>query len=270
VDDACNLWGPPPSAPDLLLDLLAANGGSLSVQALCRSGVLIGIGESAIRVGLTRLTCEQKIIRSGRGTYSFNRAKPGLAHALDDWQHKEGRTIEWNRDWIAVHGTTVLRSDKTVWRHHNLALALRGFAEFKPGLHIRPNNLVGGPSAICAELLELGLSPEALVCRIADLDHDQQRAACALWDMQALSAEYGRWIAALESSRQTLHTKPQELALREALLLGRAAIAYLIRDPMLPVQLMSPAPRMALVEVALRYQEEGRQRWQAWLALPPT
>ncbi|MDZ4355790.1 MAG: PaaX family transcriptional regulator, partial [Variovorax sp.] len=61
-----------PSAPELILDLLVADGGTLSSQALCRAGALTGIGETTLRVGLTRLAAEGKIARGERGSYSMN------------------------------------------------------------------------------------------------------------------------------------------------------------------------------------------------------
>ena len=55
MDKICNVSVSLPSAPDLILDLLVADGGTLSSQALCRAGALLGIGETTMRVGLTRL-----------------------------------------------------------------------------------------------------------------------------------------------------------------------------------------------------------------------
>jgi phenylacetic acid degradation operon negative regulatory protein len=253
-----------PSAPDLILDLLSAHGAALSVQALCRSGALLGIAESAIRVGLTRLAKEHKIVRSGRGMYAYQRDAVG--QVLDDWQDQDRRTIDWNGHWLAVYGANVPRGEKTIWRHHGLALALRGFVEFQPGLHIRPDNLSGSLDDFHAELLSLGLSPEAIVCRMVDLGSQQQRAACDLWDARKREAQYRQWSARLTKSRQAWRHMSQEEVLRETLLQGRAAISFLIRDPLLPPQLMPPAPRRALVAEVLDYKEKGRRLWQAWLA----
>jgi phenylacetic acid degradation operon negative regulatory protein len=253
-----------PSAPVLILDLLSAHGKPLSVQALCRSGALLGIAESAIRVGLTRLAREHKIVRSGRGMYAYQR--DALGQVLDDWQSQDRRTIDWNGHWIAVYGANVPRGEKTIWRHHSLALALRGFVEFQAGLHIRPDNLSAGMEDFHAELLSLGLSPDALVYRMVDLGPQQQLAACALWDTRSREAEYRRWIARLEKSRQALRGMQQEQALRESLLQGRAAIAFLIRDPLLPPQLMPSAPRQGLVDVVIQYKKTGHKLWQAWIA----
>lgn len=257
-----------PSAPDLILDLLVAHRGMLTAQALCRAGELMGIGESTIRVGLTRLASEGKINRSERGSYVLDRAGAPLSRAVDGWQQRGAQTVAWRQDWLAVHDAGVPRADKTAWRRHGLALSLRGFATLQPGLHIRPDNLRGGLAAERDRLHGLGLSPKALVFRLAGLDEAAQAAARKLWDVRALGAGYQRLQAGLERSEKRLRTAPLEVALRESLLLGRAVIAHLIRDPLLPAELMSPAPRAALLAVTRRYQDRARQLWHEWLALP--
>eukprot|EP01036_Dinobryon_divergens_P012415 gene12415-16724_t len=93
MDKVCNVQVAIPSAPDLILDLLVADGGLLSSQALCRAGALMGIGESTLRVGLTRLAADGKIARGERGSYMLNRDGPALSRAVDDWRHKRAQAI---------------------------------------------------------------------------------------------------------------------------------------------------------------------------------
>ncbi|WP_198084651.1 PaaX family transcriptional regulator [Variovorax sp. E3] len=268
MDKICNVQVVMPSAPDLILDLLVADGGTLSSQALCRAGALMGIGESTLRVGLTRLAADGKIARGERGSYMLNRAGPALSRAVDDWRHKEAQAVAWQGDWLAVHDAGVARADKTAWRRHSLALSLRGFAALRPGLQIRPDNLAGGLEAERTQLEALGLSAHALVFRIADLDEAAQSAARKLWNVRTLEADSRRLQAGLERSEKRLRTQPLEVAVRESLLLGRAVIAHLIRDPLLPAELMPTAPRTALLAATRRYQDKARQLWRKWLALP--
>jgi phenylacetic acid degradation operon negative regulatory protein len=268
MDKICNVPVSVPSAPELILDLLVADGGTLSSQALCRAGALMGIGESTLRVGLTRLAAEGKIARGERGSYMLDREGTALARAVDDWRHKQAQAVAWQGDWLAVHDAGVARADKTAWRHHSLALSLRGFAVLRPGLHIRPDNLEGGLAAERAQLEGLGLSPAALVFRLADLDEAAQAAARKLWNVRALEAECRRLQTGLERSEKRLRTQSLEVAVRESLLLGRAVIAHLIRDPLLPAELMSAAPRAALLAATRRYQDKALQLWRKWLALP--
>jgi phenylacetic acid degradation operon negative regulatory protein len=268
MDKICNIPVAAPSAPELILDLLVAHGGAISSQALCRAGAVMGIGESTLRVGLTRLAGEGKIGRGERGSYRLNREGPALSRAVGDWSHKQAQAVAWQGEWLAVHDTGVARADKTAWRHHSLALTLRGFAALRPGLFIRPDNLAGGLAAERTQLEAFGLSPKALVFRLADLDDAAQAASRKLWDVRALAADCRRLQVGLERSEKRLRSQLLEVAMRESLLLGRAVIAHLLRDPLLPAELRSPAPRAALLATTRRYQQTARELWYEWLALP--
>ena len=268
MDKICNVPVAIPSAPDLILDLLVAHRGALSAQLLCRAGALMSIGESTLRVALTRLASDGKIERSERGSYALNRAGPALSRTVDGWRQHGAQALAWRNDWLAVHDAGVPRADKTAWRHHGLALSLRGFAPLQPGLHIRPDNLRGGLAAERDQLKGLGLSSSALLFRLADLDEATQTAARKLWNVRALAADYQRLQTGLERSEKRLGKQPLEAAVRESLLLGRAVIAHLIRDPLLPAELMSSAPRVALLAVTRRYQDKARKLWREWLTRP--
>jgi phenylacetic acid degradation operon negative regulatory protein len=270
VDNLCNVSLLPPGAPDLILDLLGAGRGAWQARQLCRAGAVMGIAESAVRVALTRLVSDRKVERCGRGEYRLNRSGPPLSRAVDAWRQKEAEAVPWNGEWVAVHDAGVLRSDKTAWRHHHLALSLRGFVEFHPGLRIRPDNFTGGVPAEGARLEELGLSRSALVFRLTGLDAARQLAACKSWDVLAIANEYRQLRTALRESRKRLGRMPLEQAVRESLLAGRTVIAHLVRDPMLPAELMSPRLRQQLVEETRQYQDYAVRQWRRWLAAPAT
>lgn len=264
----CNIGEASPSAPELILDLLVANGEMLPVRALCRAGALLGLGESAIRVALTRLARQGKITRGARGFYAVNLSGPALSRAVDDWQHKEPHTVAWNRRWLGVHDAGIRRSDKTGWRRHILALALRGFRLFRPGLHIRPDNLAGGAGSVRKQLLELGLAPQAVVFRLDALDEVRQVQALALWEGETLPKEYKRMQQALKLSARRFGSADMETAVRESLLLGRAVIGQLIRDPLLPPEMIAPKARQSLTKEMKVYQRRARVLWRRWLVLP--
>jgi len=257
-----------PSAPDLIQDLLVANGEGLPVQAICRAGELIGIGQSAIRVALNRLTSQGKITHSTRGFYAMHLSGPALSRAVDDWRHKELQIVPWDGSWVGVQDSCVLRSDKTGWRRNRLALSLRGFRSFQPGLHLRPHNLAGGTASVRKQLQELGLAPQALVFRLDDVDEAREAQARALWDVKALSREYQRMRQALKLSAKKFGRADLEIAVRESLLLGRAVVSQLIRDPLLPSEMAAPNARQSLTDEMKVYQRKARALWHAWLTLP--
>lgn len=256
-----------PSAPELMLDLLMAHGGPLPVQALCRAGALLGISDSTVRVSLTRLAADAKIRRAARGSYVLERAGPALSRTVDDWLQREAQRVPWRGDWLGVHDAGVPRADKTAWRRHALALALRGFAPLLPGLQTRPDNLVGGLAAERATLSALGLAPQAVVFRLADLDAATAARARRLWDVAGMAAACKRMRAALHTSQARWPQQPLDAAVRDSLLLGRAVIAHLLRDPLLPDELMPPAPRQQLHMAMQDYQQQARVLWRQWMVV---
>lgn len=268
MDRVCNIEAASPSAPDLIQDLLVANGEMLSAQALCRAGALISLGESAIRVALTRLARQGKITHCARGCYALNLCGPALSRTVDDWQHTEPRMVAWNASWLGVQDGAVLRSDKVEWRRHGLALSLLGFRLFQSGLQLRPDNLAGGVTAVRQQLLALGLAPQALVFRLDELDDARQAQALALWDVKKLSYQYRQMRQALKTSARKFARTDLQSAVRESLLLGRAVIGQLIRDPLLPSEMTASNARQSLTQEMKAYQDQARVLWRQWLALP--
>lgn len=267
MDTLCNIELTPMSAPELILDLLVACGDTLSAQALCLAGELLDVKASAVRVALNRLSQQGKIINHPRGFYRLNPSGPVLAQVVDDWAHKETQTLPWQGGWLAVHDGGVQRSDKTTWRHNALALSLQGFRLLQPGLHVRPDNLLGGASAMRTHLQALGLAPQALVFRLDELDKASHKQAMALWDVKALAVDYRAMQKALVRSTRTLEDGPLEKAIRESLLLGRAVIIRLVRDPLLPEEMTSSRARLELTADMKRYQCRAQVLWRKWLSL---
>jgi phenylacetic acid degradation operon negative regulatory protein len=266
VDTMSNIAEATLPAPDLMLDLLIAHERPLSVRALCRSGEVMGIESIAVRVALTRLLAQKKILQPQRGHYAINRTAGGVLNDIDAWRNKESPTVRWTGAWLAVHDAAVPRSDKTAWRHHKLALSLRGFAELKPGLHMRPNNLRGGVKRVREQLAGLGLSPAAIVFRMTELDDASLVLASGLWRPDLLAREYKKLAKLLDVRRIALRQGSREEALKESLLLGKKVISLLMRDPQLPPEIMPQHSRHALVRAMIRYQDEARRLWRDFLA----
>ncbi|QGZ57731.1 PaaX family transcriptional regulator [Paraburkholderia acidiphila] len=265
----CNVPVALPNAPDLVLDLLEAHGGALAGQAICRAGVLLGHRESTMRVAMTRLLEAGKLGRRERGWYELNPDGLKLRGMLDVWTRNVVEEVPWQREWVAVHDAHVGRADKSLWRRHQLALALRGFAEFEFGLKIRPANRVGGVDVERRELKGLGLAPMATVFLLVDWDQESAQRAHRLWPTGELARDCAQCLAALDKHRRLLAKMPIERALRESFLLGRAAVMLLIRDPLLPEALMNPQLRNALANEVRSYKSMAHGMWDAWLRTSP-
>ena len=256
-----------PTAPELIQDMLVSTGTALSVRNICRAGALIGVRESAIRVALNRLLEQGKITSSARGLYAMNTSVTALSRVIDDWQHETVRTVPWDGTWLGVQDAAVLRSDKTAWRHHNLALSLCGFRLLQTGLHVRPNNLTGSVDEIRGRLHELGLSAQSVVFRLDSLDAARQEKALALWEVQALESEYQKIQKALQDSSSNFKKTDLDNMVRESLLLGRAVIRRLVRDPLLPAEIVPVAIRESLTREMKAYHNNARAYWTQWLSL---
>jgi len=256
----------PITAEDLVLNLLLGHGGSLSVRALCRAGALFGIRAGTIRVALTRLQRQGKITSTGRALYAFAPGASALSRRLEDWSRHFGRPPSWNGQWIGIHDAAVSRSDKVVWRRHSLAMSLRGFASIAPRLHVRPDNLAGGIDGAREALLGLGLAPQAIVFGLTSLDEQRHAQACRLWDSAELLRGYRTQRESLAKHARALHRLPPDDAARDSLLIGRAAIARFMRDPLLPPELAPTAAREKLLATIRDYQRTARRIWMAWLA----
>ncbi len=226
----------------------------------------MGISETAMRVSLTRLVADGKIVRTERGLYIAAREAHALFRRVDQWERKHTLAIKWRSgDWLAVHSGALSKADKTVWRHHHLALALCGFAQLRPGLHVRPNNLRGGVRAQASRLRELGLAANAMVFRLCDMEVPNEQETRALWNVSELVAADQNYINALEKGMENLDALALDAAVKETMLLGRSVIAHLIRDPVLPTELMPSETRERLFSLAAEYQARARLLWEKWL-----
>ncbi len=252
----------PPSAADLMLDLLAAaDGGRLTVQDLCRGGAAMGLGEAVVRVALTRLGQQNKIRKVDRGAYTIHPARRSLQEDVEHWLDRLNWMVTWRGRWIAVHDPELARLSKTQLRHHRRALALRGFRTWTPGLHLRPDNLRGGVQAMRAQLYDLGLVENTPVFVASQLTEAQTQAVMKLWDVGALQANYTDLLKQLNASEKGLRKLDDLAAARECLLLGRHVISQIVRDPLLPKEMMGGSERQVLIERTQAYQTRSKAIW---------
>ena len=266
MDKSCNVLPRRPSATDLILDLLVARGMPLPASDIARAAALFDIGENAVRVCLSRLVSSEKIERTARGIYQAKLQPQHLAHTVDNWHRREQLRQPWNGGWLAIQDATISRSDKTLWRRHQRALGLRGFASLGPHLHIRPDNLKVGFNALQSEMESFGVAPGSCLMKIQQLDSQHETKARSLWNIRALGAAHQHWLDMVINSQERLDDLPLASAVRETLLLGRSAIAHLLRDPLLPEELMPSGTRHALRAHLQAYQQKALELWLTWLS----
>lgn len=256
------------SAPSLLLDLLGTHGGEVNVAGLCRAGAVFGVGGTTVRVTLTRLVAEGKLRRVRRGVYAPPSDPSELSQRVAAWRRHGEELVDWEGDWVAVHDGDVLRSDKVAWRTHQRALSLSGFRALGNGLQVRPNNRPGGAKATAAALRGIGLSSGASVFLAGPFDSELYARAASLWDIDGIQRALAGRRAEIAQSLARLDSMGRDAAVRETLLLGRDTITLILRDPVLPDQLMPSAARTELIAAMSGYQAAALPLWKEWLEEP--
>ena len=247
---------------DLVLDLLATHPAhELSASSLCQAGELVGLTEQTVRVALTRLVKEGKVTNPARGVYAWNPAGNSLFLDVENWIAKERRSSPWHDGWVGVLDSGVPRRNKTQWRAHERSMKLRGFERLFEGLSVRPDNLVGGVKVLRKDLQGLGLAAEAHVFEIQSFSAHDEQAARSLWDKQSLLRDYKHLVDQVSEQLGRLESLAPETAAAESLVFGRSVIRQIIRDPLLPEELVPSKQRLRLISLMQEYQTVAIKIW---------
>jgi phenylacetic acid degradation operon negative regulatory protein len=238
----------------------------MPVRALISAGELFEIAEGSVRVAVARLLANGAIERDDRGSYRLGAAAAPVDRRVRGWRRGAERMRRWDGGWLAVQRAEGVRGSRREARREKRAHRLFGLAELAPGLWVRPDNLRGGVDAARSELRALGLGDDALVFRLSELSAMEDARARGLWDAPALIAGYRRSRKELERSEIALAELPPESAMVESFRLGGRVIGELVRDPLLPEEIVPAAERRALLETLRRYDRVGRRIWAPFLA----
>lgn len=252
----------PRSTAEIILDLLSCVPGyELPVSELRKACVLFSVSEQSMRVALTRLSAQGKLISPARGRYALQTRHNGLFREVSQWLRKEERVVPWQGRWVGVLDSAVPRADRTMLRRHTRALELRGFRQFQAGLHVRPDNIAGGVDDLRHELAALGMAAGCVVCGVTDLAQADQQRCIELWDTESLRAGYREMLLRLETSAKRLDAMSLDEAGVESLLLGRSIIRQIVHDPLLPEALLPGAERQAVLQRMKAYQLHAEAIW---------
>ncbi len=261
-----------PTPRSLILSLLlgAQSRGDpvLSVRELLAACALFDLPANAVRVALARAVTAGLLATPRRGCYTLGPEAQPLAHEISRWRHTQALMTDWTGDWIAIHVGATGRSDRPALNARERAFGLLGFAEFERGLHLRPDNLVGGTQALRTRLLALlppGTEPGTLFA-LRDLSDDDEQRARRLWDTATLDATYLDTTARLEAWLDSADALPLDRAARESFAIGHDAIRQLMFDPLLPAPLIDAQARTRFIDAVTRYDAAGQAIWQRFLS----
>lgn len=235
----------------------------MPAAALVEAGSLFGLQSGSIRVALARLLADGRIAREGRARYRLGSASEPVHALVRSWRHLDERTRSWCGAWILAQLPG--RTPRAQRARSRRALHLLGFAELRSGLFLRPSNLRQTSAATRTTLLALGLEAGALCGELDALDADSEAAARNLWDHYLLVQTYREMRDALETSGPRLQALAPGIAMAESYLVGGQAIQQLVRDPLLPNEILPTRERDALVAALRNYDALGRACWAPFL-----
>ncbi len=251
------------SARQLILALLdSAPAPQIRAASLIAAGALFDMDPGAIRVATARLVREGVLESTERGVYTVGGGGAGLHRTVLSWANLEDTLKPWTGEWLAVYLGNLKRTNKTTVRARERALQLKGFASIDPGLAVRPANLKASLPELLNDLRLLGLDASAGLYRIAE--SAGAAGFAALWDTDGLAALYQHHLDEIARSTRGIAELSPRAAAKETLLIGRAAIRDILRDPLLPAELVDSRLRRELVSRMKAYDRLGKSCWRAF------
>lgn len=259
----------------IILDvLMAGNGLPLTSREAVSACLLFGIGEVSTRVALTRLLSEKLTETVGRGIYKLGPNALELADDVAKWRATDQAVRVWHGDYVTVYGHALGRTDRTALVRRERALRLLGFRELEKGLYIRPNNIGTSLASLIHRLQHLGLEPDALVCVSSQFDASTEQRIQALWDGSTLNQTYQTLSQQLQDWIQQADRLPLDIAAKESLIMGSAAIRQVVFDPLLPAPMVDVLERERFFKVVRQFDKVGKEIWltlrQANFEVPQT
>lgn len=259
------------SAKSIILEILSVapliHGPSVPVRILVKAADVFEVAENSVRVAIVRLRAEGLVESEERGQYQLGQAALPIDEQVSRWRLLEGQVQAWDGSWLACFTADLSRTDRPALRRRQTALKMAGFRRLRPGLHVRPANLKGDLAFIGPRLRQLGMEDSAVVFRIASLEPAEEARARSLWDKKALRAVYRDMKEQLDASSRRIDQMPLEDAVREAFLVGREAVRWVVLDPLLPDELVAADERRTLVSTLEAYSDRGLDLWRDFLNL---
>lgn len=241
----------------IILDLLRTyRRRGTSVRTIMATGAMFDLSENVMRVSLSRLVARGMVENIQRGHYRLaDRADP-LSDFVERWRQGENRLRAWDGDAFLLMHTATAADSRRDW-----ALNAHGFRQVTTGLWARPDNLAGNADELERLLCQLGVDRESVLVSNARIAPRWQAAWLAHFDIAAMLAIYREHERKLAASLGRLDDLRHEAALKETFHLGGRAVHILAKDPLLPAQIIDPAPRRALWQTMLAYDRKGREIW---------
>jgi phenylacetic acid degradation operon negative regulatory protein len=223
---------------DLFGDYIRYRAGAARLRTLSTLMSCFGVGESTVRVVLTRLRKEGWFDswREGRETvYGLNNKS---LHLLDEGRSRifDRARTEWDRHWYMVI-YSVPESERGVRDRVRKELAWLGFGPLAPSTYVCPHDRLQQVRESLAD--EPALRLDTLRCQSSGLPVDREMAT-RCWDLDELNEDYRELLRTYRkrmASYRAGHLSPEE-ALVERMQLTYDYRKFPFRDPDLPTELL--------------------------------
>lgn len=246
----------------IILDVLRLTRGGY-----CQSAKLIAVGElfdfkaSTMRVALTRLLTSGKIEADGNSGYRMSSNTDLFSDYIEQWKLGDLRRREWQKDdWLMA--LLPSNPDRALRTLSQSALQFFGFCKARNKVWVRPNNLLPPLSELRALYQMVGLEPEALLFKAADIPYPEQFIwESTLWNTEDLQATYEAQLIKLTNSKTRFNKLQIKDALRESFMVGGETINLLVKDPLLPDEMFCTPKREELRHAMCDYDARAHSMW---------
>lgn len=237
-----------PKAKSLIItlygDAIYPHGGSVWLGSLIRLAEPFGLNERIVRTSVFRLAKEQWLTSSQQGRRSYYSVTEAGRHRFDAADHRlyQVDPRAWDRQWTLVF-TGLSGLDAETREALRRELSWQGFGALAPGvmLHHDPDQ-----AALRLTLSDLGVGANALVMRGST---DNWVAPEALrdiirncWGLERLSVDYENFLDIFRPLWRLMESAEgldPALCFMVRILLVHAYRRMLLRDPMLPTELLA-------------------------------
>jgi phenylacetic acid degradation operon negative regulatory protein len=259
------------SAKSIILEILSVapliHGPSVPVRILVKAADVFEVAENSVRVAIVRLRAEGLVESEDRGQYQLGQAaspSTSRSRAGACWKARcrPGTAAGWPASRRTSPARTAPRcggaSRRSRWRASGGCV--RGCTCAPPTSRVTWRS----SGRACASWA-WRTAPWSSASRGSS--RPKRRAPARLWDKKALRAVYRDMKEQLEASSRRIDQMALEDAVREAFLVGREAVRWVVFDPLLPDELVAADERRALVATLEAYSDRGLDLWRDFLNL---
>jgi len=266
------------TASSLILSLLSASAlqavptqlvdgrQDLSVAEIVAAAALFGIDAPAIRMALTRLAREGRILGSKRGYYGLGDRAQQINSYISTWRDIVQIRTAWDNSWWVVLTGHLPRNDRKIIRQRERALNLFGYAEAEKGMWVRPANLIYTLNEQQQRLVRSGLPCDETHFVVSEVISPRERSWSKLWPTKRLQKRYQVALSKIGHSREKLKSLELADAARESFLTGQFVIRCIGSDPLLPDTLVNTVLFDQMHMEMVEFDERGREIWRDFLA----